>query len=266
MVVGVARHGSSMGMAMSLGAIGQGIILRRRPIGRGWSSAGNATGRGKVRRLVPDQAPGQWAFELQLALASPGLGSLLFDSCRSCLPCKRPRLVSSSPRPPSFLSSFPHVSHQVKQPAHRSISRRGRALPVSYRGRVATCQCFQVLACPTQYNRDPKSSSQLALTARPNKRCPHFFRLPLETAPLTDHRDTIIFPPVRHRALRVRTKLSVPSHPRPAPQTVHRQRQADSHKHPHKTCSLSKALLYLLTLRHPHGWTESTQLETMISS
>lgn len=80
------------------------------------------------------------------------------------------------------------------------------------------------------------------------KECPHFLRLPLETAPLTDHRDAIIFPPVRHRALRVRTKLSVPSHPRPAPghAQLDGQRERDKQEHTLREPALQGILLYLL--------------------
>lgn len=171
------------------------------------------------------------------------------DSCRSCLPCKRPRPVSSSPSLPIFSPlQFPTpgqaASPSATKPAHRSCVRVVSCL-------VATCRRFQVLGRPTHPHPHPKSCARSPLTARlldgeTQQKCPHLFRLPLETAPLTDHRDTSIFPPVRHRALRVRTKLSVPSHPRPAP----------GQRHTHRgTCS-SKALLYLL--RHPHGWTESS--------
>lgn len=144
------------------------------------------------------------------------------DSCRSCLPCKRPRPVSSSPSPSSLLSSFPRqvkqpASPSATKPAHRSCVRVVSCL-------VATCRRFQSPGPP--YTSRSRSQILCALAFdcltvrnRPNKTCPHLFRLPLETAPLTDHRDTSIFPPVRHRALRVRTKLSVPSHPRPGPGT-----------------------------------------------
>lgn len=124
---------------VSRGAVGQGIILRQRPIGRESSSASHATGRGKVRRLVPGQAPGQWALVLLLALALPGLGSLLSCSCLSCLPCKRPRPVSSSPSPSSLLSSFPR---QVKPPAPQQPNQPVIPVPVSYR---VLSHVFQVL-------------------------------------------------------------------------------------------------------------------------
>lgn len=125
--------------------------------------------------------------------------------------------------------------------------------------RIVSCRNLPVF--PSTYTSFRSQILSALNQTQQKKECPHLFRLPFETAPLTDHRDTIIFPPVRHRALRVRTKLSVPSHPRPDPRTLGRvDTQADILTHSQErrgiTCSPSKAsLLYLL--RHPHGWTES---------
>lgn len=166
---GTAEHGRGRGHGQghergsSSIPDGQGIILRARPIGRGLSSASNATGRGKVRRLVPDQAPGQWAFVLLLALASPGLGSLLSAPVDSCLPCKRPRPVCSRSSPPIFSplqfparsvrSSSPSATSQPFDPSRAVLlCARGRIVPIVGRYQIpnpvrARPGCLAALAC-----------------------------------------------------------------------------------------------------------------------
>lgn len=174
--------------------------------------------------------PGPWPMGVGVAACSciARAGFTPVDSCRSCLPCKRPRPVSSSPSQPIFSPlQFPTPGQAASPSATKPASPS-----ILCRCRIASCRnlpAFPSPGRPTHPHPHPKSCARSPLTARlldgeTQQKCPHLFRLPLETAPLTDHRDTSIFPPVRHRALRVRTKLSVPSHPRPAPGQRHTQR------------------------------------------
>lgn len=156
-----AWHGMGLGMVkgMSRGAVGQGIILSRYPIGREWSSASNATGRGKVRRLVPDQAQANGRSCCCLLLHRQGW----VDSCRllSLLPSlhKTPSsLLQSQPifSPFQFLTpgqASQPLSNQPIDPSPAVLC----VVSVVASCLVATCRCFQVLVA---LHPDPKSCAR----------------------------------------------------------------------------------------------------------
>lgn len=147
-------------------------------------------------------------------------------SCRllvaPAFPAKDP--VRPSPVPAHHLLLLSKSSSTQQVQSNQPISKSSPSRATSRRVCVVPCRivsCRNLPVFPSTYTVRSQILSALNQTQQ-KKECPHLIRLPFETAPLTDHRDTIIFPPVRHRALRVRTKLSVPSHPRPDPRTLGR--------------------------------------------
>lgn len=140
MAVGVAQHGPGHEQTSSTCIAEQGIILRSRPIGRGWSSANNATGRRKVRRLVPDQVPGQWALVVLLAscitragFTPAGSWSLLpsLQKTPSGLLQSQPIISFSSP------SRLQPSKFKATKPAHQQIQPLSSHLPPCLCGAVS---------------------------------------------------------------------------------------------------------------------------------
>lgn len=269
---GVARHGTEHGQGReqsSIRTLGQGIILTRRFIGRGWSSASNATGRGKVRRLVPDQAPGQWAFVQLLALASPGLGSFLSTPVAPAFPAKDP---VQSPPVPAHLLSFPPVSHvrsSSSPPVDPSPAVLCGARVVSCL--VATCRCFQSPGSPYIQIQipNPVRARLCVPDSQTQQKSARIFSVCHLRRPLLPITATSLF---FHRYGTVLCELgrNYPSHPIPGqPPDTHswtgRDRRQAGHTHS-RELALQGILLYLLrhtrtARRKAHTGDNDIQLE-----